>query len=838
MTDYPIESLLPQLCETFRPGSTVLLQAPPGAGKTTRVPLALLGTIGPVGTAAPIQGDIWMIEPRRLAVRAAAERLADSLNEPVGQRIGFAIRGERRRSAQTRIEVLTDGLFLRRLQADPALEGVQCVLFDEFHERRRDADLALALLREARPLLRPDLAVMLMSATLDLSDLRPRLPEAVVLESEGRGFPVETVHQPPRQDESLPRQVLRAIETHGLSLPGGSSVLVFLPGLAEIHRCRELLQRSASLADWSVMCLHGQLPLEEQRIALQGCDRQHSGQLILASAIAESSITLNGVRLVIDSGLSRQLRYDAGSGMEGLETVPSSLASADQRRGRAGRQGPGCCIRLWSPANQQRRPQFSPPELELADPQPVVLELAAWGCGLGEDLPWLDPPPRPALLNGRDQLIALKALEPDGRLSGQGQLLGQLGVHPRLGLLMLEARRCGTPQLGCDLAAILSERDPLPWRDVGCDLSARLDAMGQQKQLGALRQLSRQLQRQLNRLPPDRDHCQRRISAAELVLKAFPEWLALRRTERPGRFQLRQGRGARLDEQDPLINAEALAVARLDLGQRDTRIQLALPLSRSTVDRLAEEEGSWEDLLSWDEQCQRIRAERTLSLGALRLRREPHPAPDSRQCRDLIIERLQRGGTLDVLPWTPASVQLRRRLDLAYRQLGSPWEPKNPDVLLASLSAWLGDALEGCQSWNDLDATVLENALWGSLDWSQRQELDRLLPSRLLIPSGRSADLTYEDDGQVVLAVKLQEMFGCETGPTVLQGQLPVTVELLSPAGRPLQRTCDLSGFWHGSYASVRKEMRGRYPKHPWPEEPWTAQATARTKRQSGGKQT
>lgn len=834
MTAFPIESLLPQLCEQLRPGSTVLLQAPPGAGKTTRVPLALLGALGPMGKAAPIQGDIWMVEPRRLAVRAAAERLADSLNEPVGHRIGFAIRGERRRSAQTRIEVLTDGLFLRRLQADPALEGVQCVLFDEFHERRRDADLGLVLLREARPLLRPDLAVMLMSATLDLSDLRQRLPEASVLESEGRCFPVKTVHQPPRLQESLPRQVLRAIESHALSLPDGSGVLVFLPGLAEIHRCRDLLQRTDSLVDWSVVCLHGQLPLEEQRRALQGCDRHHCGQLILASAIAESSITLSGVRLVIDSGLSRQLRYDPSSGMEGLETVPASLASADQRRGRAGRQGPGRCIRLWSPANQQRRPQFSPPELGLADPQPVVLELATWGCGLGDDLPWLDPPPRPALINGRDQLIALKALEPDGRLNARGQMLGRLGVHPRLALLMLEARRCGMPELGCDLAAILSERDPLPWRDVGCDLAARLEAMRQQKQLAALRLLSRQLHRQLDKLPQERDDRQPEISAAELILKAFPEWLALKRSDRPGRFQLRQGRGARLDEQDPLINAEALAVARLDLGQRDTRIQLALPLSRSTVDRLADEEGSWEDLLSWDEQCQRIRSERTLNLGALTLRRAPQPAPDGQECRDLIIERLQRGGTLEVLSWSPAAVQLRRRLDLAYRQLGSPWQPKDPDVLLATLSSWLGDALEGCQSWNDLDATALEHALWGSLDWSQREELERLLPTRLLIPSGRSAQLTYEEDGQIVLAVKLQEMFGCETGPTVLLGQLPVTVELLSPAGRPLQRTCDLSGFWHGSYASVRKEMRGRYPKHPWPEQPWAAQATAGTKRQSG----
>ena len=833
MTAYPIDPLLPQLCEQLKPGSTVLLQAPPGAGKTTRVPLALLGALGPMGTAPPIQGDIWMVEPRRLAVRAAAERLANSLDEPVGERIGYAIRGEQRRSANTRIEVLTDGLFLRRLQADPALEGVQCLLFDEFHERRRDADLALALLREARPTLQPNLAVMLMSATLDLSDLKQRLPDATVLESEGRSFPVETLHQPPRPEESLPRQVLRAVERHALPLARGSGVLVFLPGLAEIQRCRELLLQSPSLENWDVVGLHGQLPLEEQRKALQGCDRHRAGQLILASAIAESSITLNGVKMVIDSGLSRQLRYDPNTGMEGLETVPASLASADQRRGRAGRQGPGLCIRLWSPANQQRRPRFSPPELGLADPQPVVLELAAWGCGLGEALPWLDPPPQAALINGREQLIALNALKPDGRLSASGTLLGRLGVHPRLALMMLEAKRCGTAALGCDLAAILSERDPLPWREVGCDLEARLEALQRDKRLGALRQLSRQLQRQLERLPLDRDQGRSAISAAELILKAFPEWLALRRADQPGRFLLRQGRGARLHEQDPLIDAEALAVAQLDLGQRDTRIQLALPLSRAAVEQLAAEEGHWQDTLHWDAQAERIRAERVLTLGALSIRREAQPAPDRQQCRDLLIATLKRSGDLKALSWTPTAEQLRRRLDLAHRQLGAPWPQRDPSFLMATLADWLGDALEGCTSLSDLEATHLEEALWGPLDWSQRQELDRLLPQRLAIPSGRSAALTYEADGQIVLAVKLQEMFGCDTGPTVLQGRLPVTVELLSPAGRPLQRTRDLSGFWHGSYAAVRKEMRGRYPKHPWPEAPWLAQATATTKRQS-----
>jgi len=442
-----------------------------------------------------------MVEPRRLATRAAATRLAESLAEPLGQRIGYAMRGEQKRSAKTQVEVVTDGLFLRRLQADPSLEGVSCVLFDEFHERRKDADLALALLREAIPVLRPDLALVLMSATLDLSDLRDRLPQAVVLESAGRCYPVETHHQRARENESLPRQVLRALENQALTLPQGSGALVFLPGLREIERCRAL------------------------------------------------SITIDGVRVVIDSGLSRQLRYDPNTGMEGLETVPSSLASAEQRRGRAGRQSPGQCVRLWSLAEQQRRPNFSPPELLLADPQPILMELAQWGAGLGKDLPWLDAPPQAAMQEGLSDLQALGLLQPNGQLSSRGRQLSTLGVHPRLGLLMLEARGRGCSQLGCDLAALLSERDPLAGRDAGCDLEARLRVIGQHR---SLRERSRQLHQQLDRLGPATTEHNRRPNAAELVLRAFPQWLAQERPGQAGRYLLRQGRGAVLSPQDPL----------------------------------------------------------------------------------------------------------------------------------------------------------------------------------------------------------------------------------------------------------------------------------------------
>ena len=771
-----------------------------------------------------------MIEPRRLAARAAAERLAASLGEAVGQRVGFAVRGEQRRSTLTQLEVITDGLFLRRLQADPSLEGVNCVLFDEFHERRRDSDLAFTLLREAAPVLHPDLAVMVMSATLDLADLRQRLPEAVVLSSEGRAFPVRTTHQPPRRDERLPQQVLRALEAHALSLPRGSGVLVFLPGIMEISRCRELLEQTPSLRHWQVTPLHGQLPLEQQSAALKRCPDSCDGTVVLASAIAESSVTIEGVQLVIDSGLSRQLRFDPNTGMEGLETVPSSRASADQRRGRAGRQGPGQCIRLWSPAEQHRRPGFSPPELQLADPQPVLMELAQWGAGLGETLPWLDPPPKAAMQEGRQHLSGLGILTPTGKLSAIGRQLTGLGVHPRLGLLMLAAKRQGNSRLGCDLAAILSERDPLPSSDAGCDLQLRLQAMGQDKRLGFLRERSRQLMQQLKRVALEPSDGQANIDAAELVLCAFPQWLALARPGQPGRFLLRQGRGAMLRDGDPLISAEALAVARVDTGQRDTRIQLALPLSHQRVVELALQQGSWVDHVAWDDGLGRIRATQRLQLGELVVREKAQSTVAPERCQQLLLERFQQEGRLDQLPWSKGCEQLRRRLLLAHRHLGAPWPDRDRELMVQQADEWLPPCLMGCLSLNDINPATLEEALWGPLDWSQRKRLEALLPLRLAIPSGRSANLHYGED-EVVLAVKLQEMFGTKTSPRVLDGHMPVTLELLSPAGRPLQRTQDLEGFWSGSYAQVRREMRGRYPKHPWPDDPVAAEPTAWTKR-------
>ena len=790
------------------------------------MPLALIGALSPEAAEITRSGRVLMVEPRRLATRAAATRLAQSLDEPLGQRIGYAMRGEQKRSAKTQVEVVTDGLFLRRLQADPSLDGVSCVLFDEFHERRKDADLALALLREAAPVLRPDLALILMSATLDLSDLRDRLPQADVLESAGRCYPVDTQYQRARENESLPRQVLRALENHALTLPQGSGALVFLPGLRDIERCQALLNDANALRRWRIAILHGQLPLESQRAALHRCGPEHDGTVILASGIAESSITIDAVRLVVDSGLSRQLRYDPNTGMEGLETVPSSLASAEQRRGRAGRQSPGQCVRLWSPAEQQRRPHFSPPELLLADPQPILMELAQWGAGAGKDLPWLDAPPQGAMQEGLTDLQALGLLQPNGQLSSMGRQLSTLGVHPRLGLLMLEARGRGCSKLGCDLAALLSERDPLAGRDAGCDLEARLIVVGQHR---TLRERSRQLLQQLERLGPPAPENNTPANAAELVLRAFPQWLAQERPGQPGRYLLRQGRGAVLPPQDPLRGSPALAVARVDTGGRDTLIQLALPLDSTTLEDLGEREGIWIDSVNWDASRQQVKAERRLQLGDLILRRTPQSAPRPEECQALLLNALHEAGSLEALPWTAFNQQLRQRLSWMHRHYGSPWPPRDRETLLRNTD-WLAPILLGCQSWRDVSPAMLDEALWGDLSWAERQRLDHVLPERIGIPSGRQAKLRYDDE-EVVLPVKLQEMFGGKTGPYVLEGHVPVTLELLSPAGRSLQRTRDLEGFWKGSYADVRREMRGRYPKHPWPDDPSQATPTALTKR-------
>jgi len=866
----PIDSQLDAIAAALVPGATLLLQAPPGAGKTTRVPLHLLPLLSQ-------EGSILLIEPRRLATRAAAERLAAGLGEAVGQRIGYSVRLETRTSAATRLEALTAGLFLRRLQEDPALEGVACVIFDEFHERGADADLALALVRQARALLRPDLRLLLMSATLDLEPLASGIDQAQVISSQGRSHPVEVLHQRPRERERLEQQVVRALEEHWLpQRRPGETVLVFVPGRREIEQAREAILGTAWGSALPCLALHGQLPLAEQARAIAPA-HDPTGRIVLATSIAESSLTIEGVTLVIDSGLSRRNRFDPSTGMDRLVTVPASLASAEQRRGRAGRLGPGRCLRLWSPGATPSRPDFDLPELLEADPLPVVLQLAAWGAGLGEELPWLDPPSRPALQEGQALLRQLDGIDDQGRITPHGRAMARLGLQPRLAHMLLRAAAEGALDLGCALAVLLGERDPLDSRTVGCDLLQRLDwlrcrpggpadrsAPGRSGRRRELQALQQQLRRQvrgaetppppgagvMNNQPESRrgephgNEGQRGRSQptslrssepepegrtmARLISWAFPERVGLAREGGGGRFLLRGGRGAWLPSTDPLAAAPALAIASADGQGREARVLLAAALDPALLEELAATEGRIATLARWDGEAERVRCERVLTLGALVLQRSPWPEATGEEVRAAMLEGLASLG-LDALPWCRRSRSLQQRLALAHQHLGPPWPDRRWTTLQHDPGLWLGDALAELRSRQDLRRIDLIAALWGELDWERRSQLERWLPERLPVPSGREATLDYSGD-EPVLAVKLQELFGCSEHPCLLDGRIPVVVHLLSPAGRPAAISRDLPSFWGSGYAEVRRELRGRYPRHPWPEDPSRAIATAHTK--------
>ena len=847
----PIDDQLEAIRGALAPGATVVLQAPPGAGKTTRVPLELLKAFGD-------QGRILLIEPRRLATRAAAERLAAGLGEAVGEQVGYSVRLERRSSSRTRLEVLTGGLFLRRLQADPALEGVACVIFDEFHERGAEADLALALVRQARTLLRPELRIMVMSATLDLAPLAAGLDGATVITSPGRSFPVAVEHQRPRERERLEQQVVRALENHWLEERGpAETVLVFLPGQREIADAQRAIEATAWGQQVACTPLHGQLSLAHQAQAIALAPTA-GGKVVLATSIAESSLTIAGVTLVIDAGLSRRNRFDPATGLDRLVTLPASLASAEQRRGRAGRLGPGRCLRLWAPGEEQRRPGFDPPELLVCDPLPIVLQLAEWGDALGEDLPWIDPPPRTALQEARELLEQLGALDGGGRITPAGRTMAGLGLSPRLAHLLLRAQACGSLELGCELAVLLSERDPLNPRDAGSDLLCRLDwlrarasepadrlAPGRSSQRREMQKLQAELKRQVlassrrdgatnaqTTASKPRSAASEEAMAARLLGWAYPERIALSRGRGDGRFLMRGGRGAVLHPDDPLADAEALAIAIADGEGAEARVRLAVRLERADLEELAAAQGQEALEARWDPQAERVRCERSLRLGALVLARTPWPEARGEEVQAAMAEGLRQLG-LAALPWCPRSRSLQQRLGLAHRWLGPPWPDRRLERLEDDPAAWLGERLAGLRSRQDLRQLDLIEALWGELDWAERQQLERWFPETIAVPSGRRVALDYVGE-EPVLAVKLQEMFGATVSPTLLDGRLPVTVQLLSPAGRPAALTRDLAGFWSSGYAEVRRELRGRYPKHPWPEDPRQGVATARPKARLG----
>jgi len=835
MNPLPIDAVLPALREALSLRHEAVLEAPPGAGKTTRVPLALLDEPWLAGQR------ILMLEPRRLAARAAAERLAAELGEAVGETVGYRIRLDSRVGPRTRIEVVTEGILTRRLQDDPALEGVGLVIFDEFHERSLDADLALALTLNGRALLRDTpLRVLPMSATLEGERLAALLDDAPVVRSEGRMYPVELRWGRPFQPgERLDPRVLQTV-LQALDEEGGS-LLVFLPGQAEIRRlCAQLSEALAGRTGILLCPLHGELELAAQRAAIEPAPAG-TRKVVLATNIAETSLTIDGVRVVVDAGLARVPRFDPGSGMTRLDTQRISRASATQRAGRAGRLGPGVCYRLWSQAQHEQLAAHDSPEILQADLAGLALQLARWGVTPGE-LAWLDAPPAAAHAQACDLLARLGALNSNGSLSAHGQAMAGLPAHPRIAHLLLRGQALGLGTLACDLAALLGERDIL--RGAGADLHSRLvllsgaERAGRGAQGGVQR--ARQLARQYRGLLPKA--AKEKVANPDdpcwlgaLLAFAYPDRIACQRRQGGGEYRLANGRAALFAEPDALMKHEWLVVAELGSrqGQREERIYLAAELDPALFDGVLAEQVTVRDELEWDEREGALRAERQRRVGELVLERQALPGLDE-AARSLALVALVRRKGLALLPWTPelrqwqARVALLRRLDLAEKG-ESDWPDLGDAALLASLEDWLAPYLGRVSRLSHFASLALPGILATLLPWPLPQRLDELAPTAVAVPSGSRIRLDYSEEPPV-LAVRLQELFGLAATPRIAGGRLGVKLHLLSPARRPVQVTQDLASFWANTYLEVKKDLKGRYPKHYWPDDPLVAEPTARAK--------
>ena len=832
MDRLPIEEAIPALRERLATGRSVLLTAQPGAGKTTRVPLALLDEPWLAGQ------KLIMLEPRRLAARAAATYMAASLTEPLGHTIGYRIRHESRVSTATRIEVVTEGVLTRLLQHDPSLAGYGLVIFDEFHERSLHADLGLAFARESQRLFREDLRLLVMSATLDCAAVTALLPEATTISCEGRLFPVTTQYLDRPIDEHLEPAVVRSIR-QALALEPGS-LLVFLPGMAEIRRVERQLRESRLNPDIIIAPLHGELPQDEQEQAIRPAPPGRR-KIVLATSIAETSLTIEGVRVVIDAGLMRVPRFDPRTGLTRLDTIRVTQDAADQRRGRAGRLEPGTCYRLWTNAEHQALLPRRPPEILEADLAPLALDLAEWGVRDATELSWLDPPPAGALAQARDLLRQLGALDAQDALTAHGRRLAHVTVHPRLAHMMVAAVPLGLGSLACDLAALLSERDILQggtgWRNA--DLRLRIEALHGNKEhlAGAtinragcerVRRASDQWQRQL-RLgsPSGKDIDQIGI----LLTFAYPDRVAQRLAGSEGRYRLANGRGAAFQGHQSLSQDEYLVVAQLDGTGDWARILAAAPVRLQDLERYCAAQICSVDLLEWDDRSESVRARRQRRFGQLILEDRAAHEPDQAQVTAALLTGLRRAG-LAALPWTKEQQQWRARAAFLHR-VDPAWPDLSNESLTKNLEQWLGPFLSGLTSLAQLRRIDLQAPLDSLLTWQQRQELLRLAPTHITVPSGSHVRLDYEHGDSPVLAVRLQEMFGCQETPRIAGGTVPVMIHLLSPAGRPVQVTKDLASFWRSAYQDVKKELRGRYPRHHWPDDPLTAQPTNRTKQRT-----
>ncbi|RBI84261.1 ATP-dependent helicase HrpB [Rhodosalinus halophilus] len=812
----PIDAALPDLLEALARDRRAVLEAPPGAGKTTRVPLALL-------EAGLAEGRIVMLEPRRIAARAAAERMAETLGERVGQRVGFRIRGESAVSDATRIEVVTEGVLTRMIQSDPELSGIGAVIFDEIHERSLNADLGLALCLEVASALREDLVLLAMSATLETAALA-ELMAAPVVRAEGRSFPVETrwLDRPlaagARFEPAVADLVARAVaETEG-------GVLVFLPGEGEIRRVQAALDGRLP-PDCVIRPLYGALPLDRQRAAIR--PERRGRKIVLSTAVAETSLTIEDIRVVVDGGRARRARFDPGSGMSRLLTERATRAEATQRAGRAGRVAPGVAYRLWSRGEEGALAAHPPAEIEAADLAGLALELALWGAA-PEALPFLTPPPPTAYAEAVALLQLLGALDAAGRITAHGRTLAALPLHPRLGHMLVSAGRAAAP-----LAALLAERDPLP-RDAPVDLSLRLEALRDPARFAAERawqprratldRIGAEAARLAKAAP--REGTQAALSPGAMAALAYPDRIGLRRKGTAPRFLLSGGKGAVLPEEDPLAGQRLIVATDLDGDPREARIRQAAPVSEGELRALFADRIGWRDVCEWSRRARRVVARQQERLGAIAL--------DDRVWRDApqdAVARAMLEGIRDLgLSPSAAARRFQARVALG-RAAGLDLPDLSDAALMATLEDWLLPFLGGVRTAEDWKRFDMLPALEACLDWPQRQALDRAVPASFETPLGREVPIDYSGETPEI-ALRLQEMFGQAAHPQV--AGRPLRITLLSPAGRPLQTTTDLPGFWATSYAEVRKEMRGRYPKHPWPEDPLDAAPTLRTKRKRG----
>ena len=819
----PINNIIPDLLNNLESQTTILLQAPPGAGKTTRVPLALMD--------APWREDrkILMLEPRRLAARSAARYMAGQMGEKPGQTVGYRTRLDTRVTPATVIEVVTEGILTRLIQNDPALEDYAVVIFDEFHERSLQADLGLALVREARQALREDLRVIVMSATLDTAPIARLLGDVPVLSSEGRAFPVDVAYRPIPRNGRIEQQVVSVI--HEALADQSGSLLVFLPGAGEIRRVERQLQ-SQTGNGVIVAPLYGNLKSEEQDRAIATAPEGYR-KVVLATAIAESSLTIEGVRVVIDSGQQRRAVFDANSGMTRLMTGWVSKASAEQRKGRAGRNEPSVCYRLWSESAQFGLAEFTPPEIQEADLAPLVLELAQWGARSPEQLDWIDPPPAAHWQQAVALLQWLDMLGADGTITDHGKTARDMGIHPRLAHMILRGRDIGHGYLAAELAALLEERD-LAGRSVGADMQERVRMLrGSGSRHGVDTARVRSIAKSVSRLAAGLERPQAMPSEDEVgrvLAQAYPDRIARKRRGEAPRYQLSNGRGAALRSDDRLARYEWLVAAELDGKAREATIYLAAPVAPAVLEQdLSGHIEEYEEAI-WDERRGTVVARRVRKLGQLELEETALPAPSPELIQQGLLAAVQKKG-LGSLPWTPAAEQWLARVALLAERFPGEWPTVSERWLADNLETWLGPFLAGMTRWRDLDKLNLSQALASLLDYSQQQALDDLVPSRLTIPTGQSVLLDYTAENGPVLAAKLQALFGWTRTPTVAGGQVPVVIHLLSPAQRPLAVTADLASFWQNAYPEVRKDMRGRYPKHPWPEDPLTADASQGTKK-------